>query len=192
MRSLTSGASRPGSLRQSLARAVAVLLVGCVTLVTAGCAEGGVEPGVWAGRVCQALGPWTEQIGTLTEDAQQQMSEAESPKQAKQAIVGLLRGAEQASQDARDGVVAAGVPAVDNGEKIAQKFRAALRGARDSYRKARRAIDKLKVDDVEEFYDGTVEVMDTLNKNYRGSSLDTENLSSEELQQAFDESPDCQ
>lgn len=176
----------PGS---GAGRIVALAVV--LALTAAACGGGGVAPREWASRVCQALGPWTEEIGSLTDDTQAQMTQAQTPKQAKEAIVALLGGAEQASEDARKGVEIAGIPDVENGEKIAKQFADALTGARDSYRKARTAVEKLSVKDADDFYDGVVTVMDRLNTDYSQTGVDTEKLSSEELQEAFDESPDC-
>lgn len=175
---------------RSFRRAVALLAV--VAALLAGCGYDGVEPGEWASRVCQALAPWGEEIAALTQDTQKQMSTATSPKQAKQNVVGLLKGAEQASEDARKGVEVAGVPAVEDGEKIAQEFLDALTAARDAYGAARKAVEKLSTDDADAFYDGVVDAMDQLSKDYSTSELDTDKVSSEELQQAFDEAPECQ
>ncbi|MGH3717145.1 MAG: hypothetical protein ACRDT4_27335 [Micromonosporaceae bacterium] len=172
-------------------RRAAALLAACAVLL-AGCGYDGVEPREWASRVCQALAPWSQEISTLTRETQQEMSKATSPKQAKQTIVGLLKGAEQSSEDAREGVEVAGVPAVENGEQIAKEFRDALAAARDAYGSARKKVEKLAVTDAKTFYDGVVDAMDQLSTDYSASSLDTEKVSSEELQEAFDEVPECQ
>jgi hypothetical protein len=171
---------------------VGASVVAAVAVLLAGCAKDGVAPQEWASRVCQALKPWTEEIATLTRDAQEQMSKATSPKQAKENLVALLRGAQDASEDARRGVRAAGVPAVDNGQQIADRFLSALKAARDSYAKARRTIEQLSIADADAFYDGVVAAMDELSKDYNAGALDTRHLSSEDLQHAFDTAPECQ
>ncbi len=167
-------------------------MVAALAVLLAGCGHDGVAPRDWASRVCQALTPWTEEIATLTQDTQTEMSKATTPQQAKTSIVGLLRGAEDASEDARRGVEVAGVPAVDDGERIAREFRAALSSARDAYGKARKSIEKLSTKSADTFYDGVVAAMDKLSKDYDAGELDTDRISSEELQTAFDEAPDCQ
>ncbi|MGH3647442.1 MAG: hypothetical protein ACRDTM_09735 [Micromonosporaceae bacterium] len=175
---------------RSLRRAAALLFV--LAVLVTGCGYDGVEPREWASRVCQALAPWGEEIASLTRDTQKQMASATSPKQAKQNIVGLLKGAEQASEDARKGVEVAGVPAVEDGERIAQEFLDALTAARDAYGTARKSVEQLSTDDADTFYDGVVDAMDQLSKDYSTSELDTDKVSSEELQDAFDEAPECQ
>ncbi len=119
------------------------------------------------------------------------MANATSAAQAKSNIVSLLSGAERASGTAQEKVKKAGVPDVDGGADIARKFVDVLSGARDSYGRARRSVDSLPTTNATHFYDGVVAAMDQLNKQYDQSTLDTDNLSSTELQQAFDEAPEC-
>lgn len=172
-------------------RAVASAVLTLLPVFFAGCAASGVEPGEWANRVCRTLKPWTEEISTLTRDAQLEMTEATSPEQAKASILVLLNGAELASEDARRGVAAAGVPAVENGDVIAAEFGAALGAARDAYGSARRRVAVLSTRSPNVFYDDVEEAMDRLSTDYREGSLDTSDLSSKELQHAFDESSEC-
>ncbi len=162
-----------------------------LAVLAVGCGADGVEPDRWAGQVCQVLKPWSETIASLTRDTQAEMSRAVSAEQAKSSIVELLRGAEEASERARRGVAAAGVPAVDDGEQIAAEFRAALRAARDAYGSARRRVAALSTGSPDTFYDRVVEAMRTLSTDYDDGALDTSDLESEELQRAFDEVPDC-
>ena len=173
----------------SLRRVGAVLAA--VVVLLAGCSRG-VAPEEWASRVCQALAPWTEEIATLTQDAQAEMAKATTPEEAKRSIVTLLRGAEEASEEARRGVEEAGIPAVDDGERIAEEFVAALEAARDAYGSAREAVEQLPTNDADAFYDGVVDAMAQLTEDYNDSAVDTSDLSSDELQQAFDEVPECQ
>jgi hypothetical protein len=157
----------------------------------AGCGTEGVEPSGWASTVCRVLKPWTEQIASLTRDAQAEMSKATSAEQAKKSILGLLRGAERASEKARQAIAEAGVPAVDGGERIAAEFQATLSAARDAYGSARKRVEGLDTESADDFYDRVVEAMDKLSTDYDDGALDTSDLESEELRRAFDESPGC-
>lgn len=170
-------------------RAVACALA--LAVLAAACGADGVEPDRWATQVCRALKPWSEKIASLTRDTQAEMSRAVSAEQAKTSIVELLRGAEKASEQARQGLAAAGVPAVDDGKQIAAEFRAALRAARDAYGSARRRVSALSTRSPDAFYDRVVETMRALSTDYDDGALDTSDLESEELQRAFDEAPDC-
>jgi hypothetical protein len=181
-------------MRSPSGRRVAACVAACaaaLVVLVAGCGADGVEPDRWATRVCRVMKPWSEEIAGLTRDTQAEMSRAVSAEQARSSIVELLRGAEEASERARQRVAAAGVPAVDEGERIAAEFRAALRAARDAYGSARRRVAALSIRSPDTFYDRVVEAMRTLSSNYDDGALDTGELASEELRRAFDESPEC-
>ena len=171
------------------ARKISVVLATLVLLV-AGC---GTDPSarVWASSVCQALTPWRTTIATLTSSTEQQMRAQTTPAQAQENLVRLFAGAEEASETARSRVAGAGVPDVEQGEEISAAFVAALAGMRDAYGKARRTIEALDTADDEAFYAGVDDAVKVLNAEYDASGLDTGGLNSEELQEAFDEVPEC-
>ncbi|AGL13974.1 hypothetical protein L083_0464 [Actinoplanes sp. N902-109] len=141
--------------------------------------------------MCQALAPWRSEIGTLTTRTQQQMNVATTPAQAKENLMRLFGGAQDASEKARKGVVDAGVPDVDEGKKVAESFTASLSAMRDAYGRARSGIEALAVSPAKDFYAKVTTVVQTLNTEYQASELDTTNLSSVELKEAFEEAPEC-
>nr|MDT0660114.1 hypothetical protein [Micromonospora sp. DSM 115978] len=163
----------------------------CACAVLAGACGGGPAPRAWAASVCQALAPWRAEISTLTSSAQQQMTAQTTPAQARENLVRLFGGAEQASETARRAVQEAGVPDVDGGEVVSQEFLASLTAVRDAYGRARRSIEELGAGPAGEFYASVKAAVDTLNQEYDASALDTSKLDSVELQQAFDEVPEC-
>ncbi|MEV6631390.1 hypothetical protein AB0M54_11630 [Actinoplanes sp. NPDC051470] len=148
-------------------------------------------PRNWAAAVCNALAPWRAEIGTLTDRTQEQMTAETTPAQAKENLVRLFGGAETASERARAGVERAGVPDVDNGEQVAESFTASLSGMRDAYARARGGVAGLATSPQKAFYEQVTVVVDKLKQEYEQSELDTGNLSSVELKQAFDEAPEC-
>jgi hypothetical protein len=166
---------------------VSLLLLGLLL----GACGGGPSPAAWATSVCAALTPWRNEIGSLTQRAQAQMDAATTPAQAKENLVRLLGGAEQASETARTKVSAAGAPDVDDGETVANSFVESLRTARDAYGKAKATVEGLSTGDAKAFYDGVIAAMAKLNEEYGKSALDTGKLRSPELQRAFDEVPEC-
>ncbi|MEV4620938.1 hypothetical protein AB0J74_19790 [Asanoa sp. NPDC049573] len=164
------------------------MLAVLVLLALAGCG-GGPAPQAWAADVCDALGPWRDEIDTLTSGTQQQMTAKTTPAQAKENLVRLLGGAETASEKARVSVERAGVPDVDQGAPVASGFVGSLAAVRDAYGKAKRTIEGL--DTGPAFYDEVGAAVETLNKEYDASALDTSKLDSPELVRAFDEVPEC-
>jgi hypothetical protein len=111
--------------------------------------------------------------------------------QAKENLIRLFGGAEAASETARAGVERAGVPDVDSGDLVAEGFVGSLTAMRDAYGKARDGIEALAPKPADTFYTSVGGVVDTLNKEYAASGLDTSRLDSVELKRAFDEVPEC-
>ncbi len=171
-------------------RGLHTLLVALLVAGSAGCADG-PAPRAWASSVCRALGPWRAEIDTLTTRAQQQMTAETTPAQAKENLVRLFGGAEAASESARRAVERAGVPDVDGGERVFRGFLESLTAVRDAYGRARQNIAALDTARADPFYTAVRQVVETLNTEYKASTLDTSRLNSEELKRAFDEVPEC-
>jgi hypothetical protein len=167
---------------------LAVMLVPAGLL--AGCGSG-VAPTTWAKSVCTALSPWRAKITALTAETQTQLTSVTTPGQAKQNLVGLLAGAESASETARQGVADAGKPDVDRGDEIAARFVASLQAARDAYAHARGAVAGLDPGDATGFYAAVATAFEKLQHEYAASALDTAKLSSAPLRKAFNEVPEC-
>jgi hypothetical protein len=190
MRSLVMRSLVMRSLVMRRAVRVAVVGVGLVVTLVAGCG-GGPSPQDWAGQVCQALTPWRTTIDDLNAQTATRMASATTSTQTRDSLVALLGGGESASETARAAVVAAGVPDVDGGDRVAERFVASLAGTRDAYARARRDLQAVSTADDATFYDGVAAVMSRLNDEYRASALDTTNLDSPELRQAFDGATSC-
>ena len=166
---------------------VAILLIATL----AGCGESKVPPAQWAAKVCAAVGPWRAQIETLNTQAQQQVAGASSPDQVRTSLLSLLSGAAVASENARQAVVAAGIPDVDGGDTVAARFADSLTRAGEAYRHAGSDLAGLPTADPTSFYDGVVAVMNRLQTEYAASALDTSNLDSPALRDAFDGVDQC-
>lgn len=177
-------------------RAVRIFLTITVIMVaTAACGDdksagrGSVAAATWAGAVCSALGPWRTEIDSLMTKAQQRMDSASNAAQAKTGLLELLGGAENASEQARAKVAAAGEPDAENGKKAAAEFTDTLRRTRDAYGKAKEAVTALPTANSTQFYDGVTEAFGQLDKDY--GALDLDKVKSPELKKAFDEVEAC-
>jgi hypothetical protein len=169
-----------------------LVLLALLALVTALTGCGGSHGArAWATSVCTTLEPWRTEISSLATRTQQQMETATTPNQAKENLMRLFGGAEEASERARAGVEKAGVPDVDGGQKIADGFITSLSAMRDAYAKAKGGIQGLQTAPAETFYQQVTQVVTQLQTDYEASGLDTSKLNSEELQSAFDEVPEC-
>src|SRR5215467_1656024 len=76
----------------------AVPVVACVTLAV-GCG-GPVAPRTWVTTVCQSLAPWRATIAQLNSTAQVEMASAKTPQDTRTRMLGLLSGAQRASERA--------------------------------------------------------------------------------------------
>ncbi len=157
----------------------------------AACGGSAVAPKTWAKSVCTALTPWRATLTSLTDDAQQHLAAAKTPEQAKQDLLGLLSGAETASETARQKVVSAGTPDVDGGDRIAARFAASLKAVRDAYGHARTTVSGLSTADAGAFYKEVGTAFGQLQQEYAASALDTSKVSSAPLRKAFNEVPEC-
>ncbi|MFI7076364.1 MULTISPECIES: hypothetical protein [unclassified Micromonospora] len=167
------------------------VVLATLVLLAAACGSSGPSPRAWAASVCTALSPWRAEISKLTSSTNEQMTAQTTPAQAKENLVRLFAGAEEASETARLKVEQAGVPKVEQGEEVSVGFRAALASMRDAYGRARTTIDGLGIGEAGAFYDGVRTAVETLQQEYDASALDTSRLNSEELKRAFDEVPEC-
>jgi hypothetical protein len=151
----------------------------------------GPKPDEWAGHVCAALRPWRSTITDLNARAQQQMTAATTPDQARASLLQLLAGAQTASENARAAVAAAGTPDVTGGAEIARRFVTSLERVRDAYSRARTDVQALATRDDSAFYDGVAAALTRLNAEYAASAVDTTAIDSVELRAAFDGIDEC-
>jgi hypothetical protein len=180
----------PATRRLATAGLALALLVGTVSAASA-CGGTGVDAKTWAKSVCGALAPWRTEISNLTTQAQQQVGSATTAGETKTRVIALLSGAETSSEKARKGVAGAGVPDVDDGAEIAKRFATSLEKARDAYGHAKTTVSGLPTGDAKTFYANVKTTFDTLGAEYAQSALDTDHVGSKDLQQAFDEVPEC-
>lgn len=176
---------------RAVRRWVAVAVAATTAFVSAGCDTQPDSPDAvsWANSVCEALLPWMDEIDTLTGAASVAMTPDSSPGEAKNELLELLSGAADASREARDAVIAAGVPDVDNGQAIATRFADSLAGTRDAYQSAHDDLAALNAEE-DGFYDEVALVMAELVDAY-AAVPQVAALDSDELREGFETAPAC-
>jgi hypothetical protein len=162
-----------------------------LAFAVAGCGSDGVAPEKWARSVCVAVKPWSAQIDASVTQARTKITAASDPGQTKTELVALFRAAKQASDDAVSKVRKAGVPAADNGKKVADQFVGALSAAGDNFGRAADGVQKLPAANRAAFYNGVVKVGDQLSKDNNTSSAQLSTVRSKDLEKAFDKVPEC-
>lgn len=161
-------------------------------VVLAGCSQSTLSPETWVVNVCNALVPWRATITDLNQRAAMQMAQATTIEQTRRNLVALVTDARDATEAAREAVVAAGVPDVSGGESVARGFEQSLAATRDAYAAAAESLSALPAHDDTVFYDGVVDVMDRLTRRYEQAGAELSELDSPELRAAFDRAPECQ
>jgi hypothetical protein len=162
-----------------------------VVVALGACGTGATPPKTWTARVCGALAPWRSSISQLNSQAAAQMKDATTPVQTRDNMLRLLDGARQSTETARAKVSAAGVPDVDGGKVIADRFVSALTRVRDAYDKAHSTVAALPTGQAKPFYDGVATAVSTLDKEYSQAGLNTGALTSTELREDFEAVPEC-
>jgi hypothetical protein len=155
------------------------------------CGSHATPPKTWATEVCRALSPWRASISQLNSQAAAQMKNAKTPVQTRDNMLRLFDGARDSTEKARVKVAAAGVPDVDGGKVIADRFVSALARVRDAYDKAHRTVAALPTGEAKAFYDGVAAAVGTLDREYSQAGLNTGALASTELRKDFEAVPEC-
>jgi hypothetical protein len=183
----------PGPRATPAERRRGTLLVALVVAVLlAACSRPGVPADAWVVTVCNALTPWRSTITELNQRAQTQMQQTITVEQTRRNLVDLVTNARDATETARLAVVAAGVPDAPGGESAARGFELSLESTRDAYAEAADDLRRLPGGDETAFYDGVIDVMDRLNRQYEQAGAKLSELDSPQLRAAFDRAPECQ
>ncbi|CAM3347642.1 hypothetical protein [Stackebrandtia soli] len=164
------------------------LISAAVVLALTGCSST-ADATDWASDVCVALDPWRTEIDTLAAETGEAISDTSTPQETKDQLLALLNGAAQSTESALRDVQRAGIPDVDNGESIAERFADSLRATRDAYREAHDALRALSAGNAD-FYEEVANVMADLNTAYAAIPQVAE-LNSAELEAAFADVDAC-
>jgi hypothetical protein len=126
-------------------------------LTTCGNGDEAVPPQAWAASVCHAVQPWSTDLRRLRSRTENKLRAGRDDRDAgrvKTDLITLLSGMTMITDTAIRRVQDAGVPAVDDGSRIAAGFLRALRTARRSFTEGRNAVAALPTDDRPAFYRG--------------------------------------
>lgn len=162
-------------------------MLGVVWGVTAACGSPGtVPPDEWAGSVCRAVRPWSAEIQRLQGAARRQIDGRSDARGTKTELITLFSGMAEATDVALGRIRGAGVPDVDDGDRIAGRFAAALGAARDSFTRGKEEVATLPTDDQARFYDGVSAAGKTMSRENGRAGRAFEDVSSPELDSAFE------
>lgn len=132
---------------------VSLLVAGCV-IAAAGCGGGGtktVGADAYAGSVCKALGTWQQHLGEASAILAQKTNTATSLRRVRAQFVAFFGGAIVETDKMLAAVADAGVPDVNDGDKVATGMVQALRRFRPILVAARAKARRLPVGNEERF-----------------------------------------
>ena len=155
----------------------------------------GVPPSEWAQTVCGALSDWQASLQEKSQSLSGTVLEAETPQAAKDQIGEFLGDVLADTEAMIDTVEGAGEPAVDEGDRIAEDFRARLEEMRTAFEDARQRVEDVPTDDPQAFQQELTEIGGELQTQGEaiGNRLDEidERYDADELSEAFDDTPAC-
>jgi hypothetical protein len=176
-------------------------LAAAALAVVAGCGGGGssetsgVPPNQWAASVCGALETWQTSLQTKAQGLTQAVLQAQSPKAAKQQLGDFLDEVLAETDTMIASVGEAGQPAVDQGEQVANDFRAGVQRMRTAFADAKGKIEQVPTDDPQAFQEQLTQIGQELQNQGQsiGSTLGglDEKYDAPELGKAFDENEQC-
>lgn len=167
--------------------AVAVVLIGGLVA----CGSGGVEPEVWTRNVCESLIDRRLEIQGQTSTTTQRRPDTKSTGEYRALLVTMLSGQEKATEVARQHVIDAGIPDVEDGEQVAGQLVASLTTARDAYATARVDVERMQVERIGDFYTELDARMEKLRADVAGAEFDPAALKAKELRDGFTAVPAC-
>jgi hypothetical protein len=175
--STTSTGSDPLKRRSRLALAVAggvaaMALAACgggsdgsssgttapATTAAAATAAAATPAAEWVASVCGAISTWKTELTSGAPD----FSQVTDVQSTKQTLGDYLEQVKASTDTLIADIEAAGTPDVENGEAIAQEFKANLATVGDSFQQAKADLDALSTDDPAAFASGLQEIAGAL------------------------------
>ena len=177
----THGTGSGACMSKDVKMLVAVI---ATAMLLAGCSKDTVSPEKYMSSVCTETFDWLTSIQIRSQVISSKITPDMTAADGKKVLAGLLDYLIDISQKAVDGIEAAGVPDVENGEDVATTLKCAFEQAKGIFEDARAKVDDLPTDDPSAFQQAAtdlgISVEDAANEI--GRSLDK--LKSPELVQA--------
>lgn len=177
-------------------RALPILLA---ALAAGGCGGGetpaGEPPEQWAAEVCGSLEDWRETLEERQRELSQSLSDVESLEEAKRRLLAFLEDVSAETDDMLVDVDAAGTPAVEDGEALAQDMRNGLDRLDAAFDQARERTQQLDTADPQQFQRDVAEIGERLTRQGAAIEETFDGLDAKydvpQLDEAFEEQPAC-
>ncbi|MDP8957084.1 MAG: hypothetical protein M3N24_09030 [Actinomycetota bacterium] len=175
------------------AKAVSVVLAAGLFLGACGGDGGGTDAAQsYASSVCTAFSNWVQNIQERNQTLTASLNPQSTPAEGKEQLQIFLNSVIEDTDQLISSVDAAGVPEVEGGQQAASQIKAAATNARASFESALDEVEQLPTDPAG-FQAGAQRIGSEIGTSLSGLGQELRNRAqSEEIRQAFEDSPRCQ
>jgi hypothetical protein len=169
---------------------IAALSLSCLLALAAGCGEEESGTGAWADDVCSSVQEWQENLASLAVDAQ-------AEGLSRETVMTAVEGGVEATRRLRDQLQDLGPPDTEGGDEVEQELDQLADTVVESVEAARAQADQLPEDQsVPELLQSLTSIAGDLQSvvvEAQASFAELQELEpGEELEEAFQNSEDCQ
>jgi hypothetical protein len=173
------------------AKVVSVVLSAGLLLGACGDGGGGGDAQAYASSICTAFNAWVQDITARNQTLTQSLNPQSTPEEGKEQLQIFLDAVILDTDKLISSVNAAGVPDVDGGQQAATQIKQAAESAKTSFESARTEVGQLPTDPAG-FQAGAQQIGGQIGSSLSGVGEQLRSRSqSEEIRQAFEESPTC-
>jgi hypothetical protein len=171
----------------------AALSGGAALLLTlTGCGDDGAKTNAWAERDCGHVKPQVRKIRSANSSITQVSQSQKSPEDVQKADAEAFQNISEAYDALADAIDKAGVPPVDDGEKLQKDAVRELRRLAGRYDEITKTVKSLDTEDQAKFASGLKGVAEDVKKFGKNGDEALQKLQSGELREAMAKQPGCQ
>lgn len=161
-------------------------------LALTGCSDdNGEETEAWAKKVCDQVKPQVNKIQQANTSINEASQQKKSPEEVKKTDAAAFQDISEAYRALANAVDDAGVPPVDDGEKLQKDAVKELRGLSKEYAELKASVDKMETKDQGEFAADLKELAERLGTLGKSGDKSLQKLQSGELREAMADQPGC-
>ena len=156
------------------------------------CGDDPVAVDDYANDLCTALTGWTEELRDRQTELQEGAAPGQSPEADRDALQRFVDGAVAASDGLVEDVEAAGEPDIEDGEEVADAFRAAVEQTRSELEDAQADVTDIPTDSAQAYRAAVEEFVAQIRGTLEGIDEQLQDVDAPELDMALDEATACQ
>jgi hypothetical protein len=154
--------------------------------------EDAVAAEAWADEVCTSLASWQTDVESWRGDLASALTDVSSVEDVRGELATFLANAVERTDELLADVDAAGAPAVEGGDDVAETLESSLTQVRDTFEQARAEAEELPTDDPGAFVTGAQEVATSIGLGVSSAVSALQDLSADPgLASAIGESSAC-